>query len=414
MVRFLIDNRRWLGTGLLLTFASSFGQTWFISLFAGQIKSAYGLSDGGWGGLYTLATLAAAALLLMRGSLADTMALWRLAPAVAVLFALAAATMALGIGQAGGGGIWVLGLAVFLLRFCGQGMFGHLAATAMARWFVATRGRALSIASLGYAAGDMILPVPTVFLIALIGPRAVWILVAAVLAVIIAPLLYTLFARDRSPLGLPVAEEGSPGLGGQHWRRADVLRHWLFFALAPFLFAPGFIGTAVFFNQVHIATVKGWTLAAMATAYPVFAAVVIASGLMAGWAVDRFGPSRLLPFLTLPMAVSMLMIGPVNGVGGWVVLLAIMAVTQGMTGTFWGALLPWAYGTRNLGAVRALTTSVMVVSTAIGPGVTGYFIDRGISFPDQGIVLAIWCLGLSVFGLWLRRRVVAEAARMAT
>ena len=85
MLRFLIDNRRWLGTGLLLTFASSFGQTWFISLFAGQIRAAYGLSDGGWGAIYTLATLAAAGLLLARGSLADTMALSRLAPAVAVL-----------------------------------------------------------------------------------------------------------------------------------------------------------------------------------------------------------------------------------------------------------------------------------------------------------------------------------------
>jgi len=55
-----------------LPFASAFGQTWFISLFAGEIKLAYGLSDGQWGAIYTVATLASATLLLWRGSLADT------------------------------------------------------------------------------------------------------------------------------------------------------------------------------------------------------------------------------------------------------------------------------------------------------------------------------------------------------
>ena len=146
MVGFLIENRRWLGTGLLLAFASSFGQTWFISLFAGEIRAEYGLSDGQWGALYTVATLSSAALLLSRGSLADTMALSRLAPLVALVFAGAAAAMALG------SAVWQLGIAVFLLRFCGQGMFSHIAITAMGRWFVAARGRAVAISGLGYSA----------------------------------------------------------------------------------------------------------------------------------------------------------------------------------------------------------------------------------------------------------------------
>jgi len=66
MLRFLSENRRWLGAGFLLTYASSFGQTWFIALFAGAIQTEHGLSAGDWGGLYTLATLFAAALLFWR------------------------------------------------------------------------------------------------------------------------------------------------------------------------------------------------------------------------------------------------------------------------------------------------------------------------------------------------------------
>ncbi len=41
MGRFYRDNARWLMAGLMLTLCSSFGQTFFISLFAGQIKSAH-------------------------------------------------------------------------------------------------------------------------------------------------------------------------------------------------------------------------------------------------------------------------------------------------------------------------------------------------------------------------------------
>jgi hypothetical protein len=67
MFRFLSENLRWLATGFLLAFGSSFGQTYFISLFAGEIRDAYGLTDGDWGLIYTGATLCSALLLLGKG-----------------------------------------------------------------------------------------------------------------------------------------------------------------------------------------------------------------------------------------------------------------------------------------------------------------------------------------------------------
>ena len=143
MLRFLLENLRWLSAGFLLTFASACGQTWFISLSATAIKQEYGLSDGGWGGLYTLATLASAALMFWQGSVVDRVSPRLVAIATAGGFAAAAAGMA--VGQS----VWILGLSLFLLRFCGQGMFGHIAMTAIGRWFVAQRGRAVAIANLG-------------------------------------------------------------------------------------------------------------------------------------------------------------------------------------------------------------------------------------------------------------------------
>jgi predicted MFS family arabinose efflux permease len=403
MRRFLTDNARWLATGFLLAFGSSFGQTYFISLFAGEIRAAHGLSDGQWGLLYTIATLSSAALLLGKGGWADTVPLSRLAPLIALFFAGGAALMALGTQ------IWMLGLAVFLLRFCGQGMFGHIKATAMARWFVATRGRALALTNLGYPMAEVLLPLPALLLLGWIGWRASWGLVAAIILLMLVPALAWLLARDRAPAGRE-AGAGSPGLRGLHWRRSEVLRHWFFWALLPLLLTPGFIGTVVFFHQVHVAEVKGWSLTAMAPGYAAYAGATIATSFAAGWVADRFGPPALLPVVVLPMAVGISLLAPVTGVGGWFATLAFLGVTQGMTGALVGTLLPFLYGTDHLGAVRAVATAVMVLSTAIGPGITGLVIDLGIDFPSQGPVMGAWCLGLSLVLTWVARRIRAEAA----
>jgi MFS family permease len=401
MIGFLRSNARWLAPGFLLTFASAFGQTWFISLFAGQIRVEYGLSDGQWGGLYTLATLLAAALLFARGALADTMALSRLAPLTALGFALAALVMALGHSP------WTLGLAVFGLRFCGQGMFPHVALTAMGRWFRARRGRAVSLVILGHPIGEMVLPFATVALIGALGWRQSWIVVAMVLALVVAPFLRVLFRGSRMPQG-EGGESGSTGLSGRHWTRGEALRHWLLPALLPVLLTPAFIGTVVYFHQAHTAAVKGWTLAELARGYPFFAGLAIAASLAAGWASDRFGPEKLLPILLLPMGIGVALIGPVQHIAGWIAALGLMGTTMGMASALWGALLPGLYGTRHLGAVRSLVTTATVFSTAIGPGITGLLIDRGVDFPRQCLAMGIWCFGLSIVWLLLRRRLAAE------
>lgn len=401
MLGFLLGNARWLAAGVLLTFASSFGQTWFISLFAGEIKAAHGLSDGAWGSLYTLVTLCAAGLLLTAGSSADTVRLSRLAPGIAILFALAA------VGMAFSQSIWLLGLALFLLRFCGQGMFSHIAMTAMGRWFRARRGQAVSITNLGHPAGEMLLPVGTVLIIGAIGWQETWALVALILALAVAPSLLLLLSSARLPQG-GISGGGASGLEGRHWARGEVLRHWLFPALLPIILTPGFVGTVVFFHQVHVAEVKGWTLAQMAPGYTVFASLSVASALATGWASDRWGPHRILPALLLPTAAGLAVIGPAGAVWGWFAALGLIGLTQGMSSALWGALLPAIYGTRNLGAVRSMVTTVMVVSTAIGPGITGILIDQGIVFPRQTLALAAWCVLLSGIALAIERRLTAE------
>lgn len=403
MIQFLRDNLRWLGAGLLLTFTSAFGQTWFISLFAVFIKDEHGLTDGSWGSLYTVATLSAAGLMFWRGAMADSVPLSRLAPAVALVFAFAA------IGMAWAPSLWILGVALFLLRFCGQGMFSHIAMTAMGRWFEARRGQAVSITNLGHPAGEIIVPLLVVLLIGTIGWRGTWLVVAAVLCLAVAPLLSLLLSEARAPV-THATQTARPGLLGRQWRRRDAVRHWLLPALLPVLLTPGFIATVIFFHQAHVAQVKGWTLAEMAPGYTAFGISTVIAAFASGSAADRFGVIRLLPLLLLPMGVGVSLIGPAESVAGWYVALAVVGVTQGMAGSLWGVLFPVLYGTAHLGAIRSLATTIMVISTAIGPGITGILIDMGVDFPTQSLFLGLWCAMMVVLCWIIAARVRSDLA----
>ncbi|MEM0906695.1 MAG: MFS transporter [Pseudomonadota bacterium] len=388
-LRFYRQNSWWLGTGLVLTFASSFGQTYFIGLFADPIRAEFGLSNGAWGGLYTVATIFSATVLVQAGKLVDTMSLARLAAGILVLYAGAALLMMTA------GHVIVLGVAIFGLRFCGQGMMGHIAVSAMARWFAANRARAVAVAVLGFPIGEAVFPVIAVHVEEALGWRAAWAAVAVILLGVILPAVFVLLRRGRVPQG-EGAGESAVGMGGRHWTRREVLKHWSFYALLPGLLAPPFIGTCIFFHQAHIADVRGFSLATMALAFPIYAFTSISTSLTAGLVLDRIGPTRVLPFCLVPLSVSIAALALPGGVWIWFLMLVGVGISQGVVITMMGTLWPTLYGTRWIGSVKSIISASMVVATALGPGVSGIIIDEGVSFPDQALTMSAYCLGISL------------------
>ena len=171
---YLHDNARWLSAGVLLTCLSSFGQTFFIALFAADIQSAFNLSHGGWGTMYTVGTTASAIVMVWAGRQADIFRVRTLGAISLIALALACVAMAVNPW------LWALPLVIFALRLTSQGMMSHIAAVAMARWFVATRGRALSIAALGFSMGQAFLPIAVVALMALLDWHVIWLLCAGI------------------------------------------------------------------------------------------------------------------------------------------------------------------------------------------------------------------------------------------
>jgi len=63
------------------------------------------------------------------------------------------------------------------------------------------------------------------------------------------------------------------------------------------------------------------------------------------------------------------------------------------------------YGIANLGGIRALAVSAMVMATALGPGVTGALIDLGTALPTQLLWMSGWCLVASLAMAFAAQRV---------
>ena len=74
-VAFVRSNIRFLGFGMVLAVFSSFGQTFFISLFSGEFRAAFGLSHGEFGSIYSIATVASGLSIIWAGRLIDRYAL---------------------------------------------------------------------------------------------------------------------------------------------------------------------------------------------------------------------------------------------------------------------------------------------------------------------------------------------------
>ena len=67
----LREHGRLLGFGFFMCLSSNFGQTFFISLFSADVRDAFGLSHGGFGTVYSTATIASAAVLIWAGRVVD-------------------------------------------------------------------------------------------------------------------------------------------------------------------------------------------------------------------------------------------------------------------------------------------------------------------------------------------------------
>jgi len=399
---FLAANARFLAFGFLVTFVSGFGQTFFVGVFGAPLREAFGLSHGGFGTVYSMATLVSACLLLWLGRLIDRLDL-------RTYTALAALTYV-------GACLWLawspalpamLFIGLMLLRLSGQGLFSHIGVTSMGRYYSDSRGRALSIANVGFPAASFVMPIVGVALIDAIGWRQTWFLIAVVLLTVALPLALWLLRghgeRHRSwAAGMEQARIAADP-AERDWLLHEVLRDRHFYCLLPAVLTPPFVFTGVFIHQAELVAEKGWTMEWFAFGFMLHSVTALVTALLLGWLVDRHGARRLLPVYLVPLALGLGAIGP--GDAPWVALLFMLAsgLSGGAALTIVGALWAEIYGTTHLGAIRSLVWALVVFTTAAAPVVVGALLDAGITMGTLGGAAALFAVLASALAGWSGR-----------
>ena len=105
--------------------------------------------------------------------------------------------------------------------------------------------------------------------------------------------------------------------------------------------------------------------------------------------------------LHLILAAGFIVMGQTDSKGLMAIGFMLVGLTGGIYGTVQGAFWAEVYGTRFIGAIKALATSLMVIGSAVGPALTGWGIDAGITFPQQMTWYAVYMLIIAMWSIFV-------------
>ncbi len=389
---FYIKNLRWLYIVFILTFCSAFGQTFFISLYSGEIRAAFDLTHGQWGLIYSCATLSSAILILFLGGYADSISAKSLSTLVILGLIVFVFLMANNTSTFG------LVLIILGLRFFGQGMLGHISMVFCGKWFFKNKGKAVAVANSGYTLAEAIMPTIFVALIGVLSWQTSW-YVSIVMSILILASVRFLTKTERSKGTERQKENQQVGMLKKSWKRSEMLRSWVFWAAVPGLMTSPMITTTLFFHQVHLVEIKGWDLSTYVLFIPGYSAATLVSLYLVGYLVDKFSTKIILPIFLFPLISGLLLLSIATSYLELLFIFILFGLSAGAYIVVYGTFFPEFFGSMYLGSVRTVGVAIMVFSSAIGPVLTGYFIDLGYLIDHQFKFFAAFSLFASLLFL---------------
>jgi MFS family permease len=122
--------------------------------------------------------------------------------------------------------------------------------------------------------------------------------------------------------------------------------------------------------------------------------------ILSGFAIDRFGSKRLMPIFLSPLIVGFWLFATADTVFEGTIAMGCLALASGANSTVPIAYWAETFGTQFIGSIKAMATALMVLGSAIGPGLSGFLIDQGVGFETQlkgfSIFFALACLSVAI------------------
>ncbi len=370
--------------GFIFTFFSSFGQSFFLGIFNSSIRDTLSITQGQFGSIYASATLLSSFLLIWVGKKIDDINIFKFAFFVTLLLSFSCFFFSK-ISS-----VVFLFFAIFLMRFSGQGMMSHTATTTISRYFTKSRGKALSTGWFGLSTAEFILPVLIVFLLTITSWQNIWILVSILVLIFLPITSFVLIKNLNFDSREEVKETEHKEKDIFQWKRIEVLKDYRFYIICLNMLAMPWIATGVFVYQSFITESKDWGTFVIAQSFMVYSILSVVTLLISGFLIDKFTSRKLLIFMNIPLLLSTLVLIFFDSSMTSFIFLGLIGISNGLANVLGSSTWAEIYGVKYIGSIKALSTALMVFSTAFGSALFGLLIDQGFSIEQIAFVSFVY------------------------
>jgi predicted MFS family arabinose efflux permease len=239
---------------------------------------------------------------------------------------------------------------------------------------------------------EFILPLLVIFLLTIIDWRNIW-LTISILAVVVLPIVSFFLVKN---IKLDSREASSTKdiktKDIKQWTRTEVLKDYRFYIICLSMLAMPWIVTGTFVYQSFIVSSKGWGPYVIAQSFMVYSILSVITLFLSGFLIDKFSSRKLLIYMNIPLFISTLVLFYFNSSISSFVFLGLIGISNGLANVLGSATWAEIYGVKYIGSIKALTTALMVFSTAFGTALFGILIDNSFSIEQIALVSGSYIL----------------------
>ena len=369
--------------GFIFTFFSSFGQSFFLGLFNSSIRDALSITHGQFGTIYASATLLSSLVIIWVGKKIDDIDVFKFGSLVTLLLSFSCYFFSKV------SSVSLLFIAIFLMRFSGQGLMSHTATTTISRYFTKSRGKALSTGWFGLSTAEFVLPVFIIYLLTFMDWRNIWINIS--FAILFLPIISYLLIKNIKLDSREIDNnKNKKNIKIKNWKRIEVLKDYRFYIVCANMLAMPWIATGIFVYQSFILSSKNWGPYVIAQSFMAYSILSVITLFIAGFLIDKFSSRKLLIYMNLPFLLSLFLIIVFDNPIVSFLFLGLIGISNGLANVLGSSTWAEVYGVKHIGSIKALTTALMVFSTAFGTAVFGLLIDKGFSIEEISIISAMY------------------------
>jgi len=276
----------------------------------------------------------------------------------------------------------------------------HTATTTIARFFEKSRGRALSTTWLGLSLAEFVLPLLIIFLLTFLDWRDIWISIS-IFVIFILPIITFLLVKNikldsRETSNFKTDKKENI----KQWKRNEVLKDYRFYIICLSMLAMPWIATGTFVYQSFIVSSKSWGPYVIAQSFMVYSILSVVTLFLSGFLIDKFSSRKLLIYMNIPLLLSTVVLHYFSSPISSFIFLGLIGISNGLANVLGSSTWAEIYGVKYIGSIKALTTALMVFSTAFGTALFGILIDNSFSIEQIALISGSYIL-LAIFLLLL-------------